>query len=210
VVSGFSRTDTVRLKADATYASKRLQAGRDDRQNPRRVIVTGGPGAGKTALLTALAGRGYACVPDSARAIIQDRVRRGSSARPDAPEFAAAILRMDIERYRQAPTDVEVVFFDRAVPDALCMLNDLGLLSLAEAEQRAAEFPYWREVFVAPPWQEIYTTDSERDQQFADSIRVHRRASNWYAALRFELIELPRAPVDDRCGFVLERLRMTP
>jgi predicted ATPase len=170
------------------------------------VIVTGGPGSGKTALLTALAGRGYACVPDSARALIQDRVRRGSSARPAPAEFATAILRLDVEQYRRAPTDGPVVFFDRAIPDALCMLHDAGLLSLAEAGQRVLDFPYFREVFVAPPWDEIYTTDHERDQQFEDAVRVHRRASDWYAALGFAVIELPRMPINRRCDFVLTRL----
>jgi predicted ATPase len=174
------------------------------------VIVTGGPGAGKTALLAALAGRGYACVRDSARAIIQDRMQRGLSLRPDAAEFAAAILRMDIERYRQAPADAELVFFDRAIPDALCMLNDLGLQSLAEAGQCLSDFPYNREVFVAPPWQEIYATDNERDQTFADSVRVHRRARDWYGALGFQLIELPQVSVDERCDFVLHRLQTSP
>ena len=174
----------------------------------RRVIFTGGPGAGKTTLLTTLAGRGYACVHDSARAIIQDRVRRGLSARPEPPEFAAAILRMDIERYRQAPMEADFVFFDRAIPDALWMLNDLGLLSMAEAEQSVLDFPYFRQVFVAPPWEEIYTTDDERDQRFADSVRVHHRARDWYGALGFELIELPRVSVEQRCDFVLQRLRV--
>jgi predicted ATPase len=177
---------------------------------PRRVIVTGGPGAGKTSLLDGLGGRGYRYMPDSARAIIKDRVRRGWSARPDAPQFAAAILRMDVAQYRQAPIDVPLVFFDRAIPDALCMLNDVGLLSMAEAEQRVTHFPYCRQVFVAPPWQDIYETDRERDQTFAHAIAVHRRAAGWYAALGFELIELPRVPVDERCDFVLERLRITP
>jgi predicted ATPase len=173
----------------------------------RRVIFTGGPCAGKTTLLTALAEQGYASVHDSARAIIQDRLRRGLSARPDPAAFATATLRMDIERYRQAPTDADLVFFDRAIPDALCMLNDLGLLSMAEARQSVLDFPYFRQVFVAPPWEEIYTTDNERDQRFTESVRVHRCASDWYGALGFELIELPRVSVEQRCEFVLQRLR---
>ncbi len=176
-------------------------------ESNRRVIFAGGPGAGKTTLLTALAGRGYACAHDSARAIIQDRLRCGLSARPDPAEFATATLRMDIERYRQAPTQVSLVFFDRAIPDALCMLNDLGLLSIAEARQSLLSFPYFPRVFVAPPWEEIYTTDNERDQRFVEAVRVHRCAIDWYGALGFELIELPRVSVEQRCDFVLQRLQ---
>jgi predicted ATPase len=174
--------------------------------NHRRVIFTGGPGVGKTTLLLALAARGYACVQDSARAIIQDRVRCGLSARPDPAEFAAAVLRMDIEHYRHLSTDAELVFFDRAIPDALCMLDDVDLLSLAEAEEYVSGFPYFHQVFVPPPWEAIYTTDSERDQTFAEAVRVHRRASDWYSALGYELIELPLASIEQRCEFVLRRL----
>ena len=85
------------------------------------------------------------------------------------------------------------------------MLNDLGLLSMAEAGQSVVDFPYFRQVFVAPPWEEIYTTDHERDQRFADSVRVHRRAIDWYGALGFELIELPRVAVEQRRDFVLRQ-----
>ena len=41
-----------------------------------RIVITGGPGAGKTALLLALQARGHTIVGDSPRAIIQDRLRR--------------------------------------------------------------------------------------------------------------------------------------
>ena len=57
-----------------------------------RIVITGGPGAGKTALLSALHARGYTIVGDSPRTIIQDRVRRGLSPRPERREFAQATL----------------------------------------------------------------------------------------------------------------------
>ena len=80
---------------------------------------------------------------------------------------------------------------------------------MADVGQSVLHFPYFGQVFVAPPWEEIYTTDNERDQRFAESVGVHHRASDWYAALGFELIELPRMSVEQRCDFVLQRLRMS-
>jgi predicted ATPase len=40
----------------------------------RGVVLTGGPGAGKTTLLEELGAMGYAIVPESARAIIAERL----------------------------------------------------------------------------------------------------------------------------------------
>jgi predicted ATPase len=62
-----------------------------------RIVITGGPGVGKTTLVLALKARGYTIVGDSPRSIIQDRRRRGLSPRPNAYEFAHGTLRMDIE-----------------------------------------------------------------------------------------------------------------
>lgn len=130
----------------------------------RRVVLTGGPGAGKTALLTALATRGYAYVPESARAIIQDRKQRGLTPRPTPEDFACAILRMDVDRYRSTPVQTDPVFFDRGIPDALYMLDQLGLLKPIDAGKYLSDFPYSSRVLVLPPWEEIYENDSEGDQ----------------------------------------------
>jgi len=75
-----------------------------------RIIVTGGPGAGKTTLLEALQARGYTIVGDSPRAMIQERLRRGLSPRPEPEEFARETLRMDIENFvnHSAPLNVIV------------------------------------------------------------------------------------------------------
>lgn len=170
--------------------------------------MTGGPGAGKTALLAALAAQGYEHVPEAARAIIRDRKRRGLPPRPSPAEFAQEILRVDVENYRNAPLDSDPIFFDRGIPDALGMLDELGLLTPLVLRRHLDDYPYLRKVFVAPPWREIYTTDEERDQSFDESVRVHDALREWYVRCGYEIVEIPRASIEARCAFVLRALEL--
>ena len=172
----------------------------------RRIVVTGGPGAGKTTLLLALHERGYAIVADSARAIIRERKSRGLSPRPEPPEFGYDVLRMDIDQYRAIPAHGDLVFFERGIPDSLGALAHLGLLTPADTGRYLSEFPYSRKVLVLPPWEQIYTTDDERDQTYGESVRVHAAVCDWYTRCGHELIEVPRMPVEARCEFVLRTL----
>ncbi len=57
-------------------------------------VITGGPGAGKTSLLEALAAAGHACMPEAGRAVIRDQRAIGGPALPwtDPPAFAAQML----------------------------------------------------------------------------------------------------------------------
>src|SRR5215475_8237423 len=77
-----------------------------------RFVLTGGPGAGKTTVLEALAACGYTYVPESARALIRQRLAAGLSPRPPLEQFGQNILRMDISRYRNTPVTDAPVFFD--------------------------------------------------------------------------------------------------
>jgi predicted ATPase len=87
--------------------------------NQFRVVITGGPGAGKTALLSELGRRGFRTVGESARAIIVERRAAGLSPRPRPLTFAEEILRRDIEKYEHARNHHGWVFFDRGVVEAL-------------------------------------------------------------------------------------------
>jgi len=62
--------------------------------------------------------------------------------------------------------------FDRGAVDALGMLAESEAMAPAEIEANLQRYPYHKVVFLFPPWQEIYRTDDERDQTFAESIRV--------------------------------------
>ena len=170
------------------------------------VIITGGPGAGKTTLLTELGAMGYATVDESARAIIAERLVRGESPRPDAVTFAREILRRDIEKYVNRPRTSEWVFFDRSLIEALGMLHEASSLPSSELESVLATYPFHPTGFVLPPWEAIYSTDAERDQTFADAVDVHRRVVRWYRSCGYMLNEVPRVPVPQRAGHVLQTL----
>lgn len=172
----------------------------------RRIVVSGGPGGGKTTLLKALQERGYVVVHDSARSIIQARRRRAVSPRPEPLAFAYEVLREDVRQCQAHAFHRGDIFFDRGVLDSLCMLHELGALRQDELEASLATYPYHRQVFALPPWEEIYVTDTERDQTFVDAVDVHRLASDWYRRCGYDVIELPRISVAERCQDVLNAL----
>ena len=53
-------------------------------------VVTGGPGAGKTSLITELARCGFHTIPESGRAIIRGEMQSGGDALPWADRMACA------------------------------------------------------------------------------------------------------------------------
>ena len=173
----------------------------------RAIALTGGPGAGKTTVLDALHTRGYECVPDTARAIIQERLKLSLSPRPSPREFADEILKRDREQYQRMASGSGLVFFDRCALDALAMIDQLGgLASPLEQEKHLAEYEYFRTAFIFPPWEEIYTTDTERDHPFAHALAVHKEVSAWYTRCGYDLVEVPRGTVQKRCDFILARV----
>ncbi len=170
------------------------------------VILTGGPGVGKTTLLAELATMGYATVKESARAIIAERLASSASRRPDPPAFAREILHRDIEKYRRQPRTSDWVFFDRGLLDALGMLQEVAPLPARQVETMLSTYSFHPTVFVLRPWEAIYVNDSERDQSFAEAVNVHARLVKWYRACGYLLCDVPLLPVAQRAEHVLRSL----
>jgi predicted ATPase len=172
-----------------------------------RFVLTGGPGVGKTTTLKALAKQGFRCVPESARAIIQKRKKAGLSPRPSLEQFGAEMLKEDIRRYQESPVQDDLVFFDRGVCDSLAFLSLQGAIPLAEVEVQIKEFRYNECIFLLPPWQEIYRTDTERDQSFAEAVTVCESLRDWYRQWHYKVVEVPRVSVEERVDFILKTAR---
>jgi predicted ATPase len=97
------------------------------------------------------------------------------------------------------------LFFDGGLLDALGMLDDAGLKADTDVKRLLDEFTFSRTVFVFPPWKEICTTDSERDQSFEEAVAVHARVKQWYERCGYDLIEVPRMSVGQHCEFIVGR-----
>src|SRR5262245_21677723 len=171
-----------------------------------RVVLTGGPGAGKTTLLRELAALGYVTVEESARAIIAERLARGAPRRPDPLTFAREILARDIEKYVGQSHSAKWAFFDRGVIEALGMVQEVSPLPAHELAAMLATYRFYRSVFVLPPWEAIYTTDSERDQSFVDAVNVHAKIVAWYRSCGYVLHDVPCLPSQQRAQYVLHVL----
>lgn len=73
----------------------------------------------------------------------------------------------------------------------------------AHIEKAVESFRYNRRVFLAPMWPEIYTQDSERKQTLDDAERSYDAIVSAYTEYGYELVAIPRAPVEERVRFVL-------
>ena len=167
-------------------------------------VVTGGPGAGKTTLLDALSTYNVLCVPEVARQIIREQVEQGGTAVPwdDAVQYKELMLQRSIEGYLGIDTDLPV-FFDRGIPDTLAYAKLIGHPSPAEEGMR---YRYNRDVFILPPWEDIYMTDSERKQTFQEAIDVFRRLADEYVSHGYNIIEVPLVSAEERAQFVLHQI----
>ena len=174
----------------------------------RFFVITGGPGSGKTTLLAALEKAGYKRSIEAGRAVIQQQLSIGGNALPrgDRKQFAELMLAWEIRSYEQAMQATGPVFFDRGVPDVLGYLRLIGEAIPERVRKAAREYRYNQRVFIATLWQEIFHQDEERKQNFEEAIRTYDAMVETYSELGYELVEIPRARVEERVKFVLENI----
>src|SRR5690606_29619501 len=132
--------------------------------NQQAIVVTGGPGMGKTSLIEKLGQMGYTCIQESGRHIIQTELQSGGDKLPwaDRQGFAKKMFDMAATDYERAQDNDTLTFFDRGLPDVIGYLKLCELPVPADLWSAAKTCRYHSQVFIAPPWREIYIMDAER------------------------------------------------
>lgn len=178
------------------------------RNRERFIIISGGPGSGKSTLIDALEKGGFARTVEAGRAIIQDQVAIGGNALPwkDRTLFAELMLCWEMRSHAMAERQLGTVFFDRGVPDVIGYLTLCDLPVPQHMEEAALQFRYNRTVFLAPPWLEIFGQDAERKQDFEEAERTFDAMDKTYRRLGYEIALLPKVSVQERVDFIKQAL----
>lgn len=173
------------------------------------IVVTGGPGSGKSSLIDAMAQRGFRTMPEAGRAIIRDQIRIGGAALPwaDRELFAELMLGWELRSYQEALASDALVLMDRGIPDVVGYLTLCGLPVPAHFETAAKTYPYNKRVFLAPYWDAIFTQDTERKQDRQEAEATARVMAETYSGLGYQIVELPLVGIEQRADFVAENLR---
>lgn len=174
-------------------------------------VITGGPGVGKTTLLKALENKGFIAVPEDARQIIKQQMLGDGEGLPwkNKTYYSALMLKASLETYHRVVSDEhsEIVFFDRGILDTVCYMNMENIPIAEELITLVKSCPYHSKVFMLPPWEGIYETDTERKQTWEEAIFTFEKMKETYLGYGYEIIEVPKANVEERCDFVRRNIR---
>ncbi len=173
-------------------------------------IITGGPGAGKTTLLEELNRAGFTTAPEEGRRIIKEQLISGGDGLPWISKglFAELMFDASIKTYQKMCEipGTDPVFFDRGIIDTIGYLKLEKIPVPKEMEILARKMEYNRNVFILPPWKEIYENDPERKQTPEIAGRTFEWMYKTYKEYGYHLIEVPRLTVAQRVEFILETI----
>lgn len=170
-----------------------------------RYVLTGAPGTGKTAVVAALSGV-VATVLEPARLVIAEHAAAtGEPTLDGRPElFVERLIDRSLSDFDAVP-DGRATLFDRGAPDCAAYAAAFGL-DPEPVLERVAAARYDTPVFVAPPWEAIYTTDELRHATFDQVVAFDAHVRWAYERLEYETIDLPRASPEDRATFIVARI----
>lgn len=115
-----------------------------------------------------------------------------------------------LENFEKATNDFnssQTVFFDRGYLDALCYAALEGIHINHEMKNYANNKRYNNNVFILPPWKNIYQTDELRKQDWNEAVFTYNKMIQTYRGYQYDLVEVSKVPVKERADFILDYIR---
>ena len=169
----------------------------------KKVVITGGPGTGKTSVIKKLVDNGYQCYKEGSR----DIILKGNTFESNPLIFSKSLYKARAGYYinsQKKEYNRNTVFFDRGIHDILAYLRYINKNN-NYWEKLILNYQY-HTVSVFPPWEEIYTTDNERHENFKESKEINSEIIKVYKESNSDIIEIPKMSIDKRVNFIIKHL----
>ena len=173
------------------------------------VVIIGGPGTGKTTVIDHLVNKGYCCYPEISREVTMEAKQQGIEQLflENPLLFSELLLEGRKKQFHNAVAEPHaVVFLDRGIPDVLAYMHYIGDSYPAFFDQACREHKYTN-IFILPPWEEIYVSDEARYENFEQAKLIYNHLTETYQKYGYTLIEVPRDTVENRVEFILKTLK---
>ena len=173
--------------------------------NTSKIVITGGPGGGKTTIINSLKGMGYYCYDEISRELIlKFKKKYNKNIFFENPlEFSNILWEKREEQYKNSMTQKEYdkVFFDRGLLDVTSYLEFIGKRNL-NLERKVINFMY-DIIFLVKPTKKFYKKDFSRYEDFSQSIKIHNILERNYKN-HFKTINVPFEKLKDRLNFIVD------
>lgn len=177
----------------------------------KKIVISGGPGSGKTTLVNLLRLKGYECIDEFSRTLIKRAQKQGeiNIFKSQPLHFSEEVWKGRIEQYKNSElslnkTQKPYVFFDRGLHDVLAYLDCIGI-SYESYKFDPSDFPYDMALLL-PPWKSIYIKDNERKEGFEDAEKLYFFIKKTYKKYNIPIVEIPFQSPEVRISTLLEYL----
>jgi predicted ATPase len=172
----------------------------------RRFIITGAPGAGKTAIIRQLEMDGFSVVEEAATDVIAAEQARGTAEPWRSPSFLDAIARLQRDRQiRASEQPEEIQFHDRSVVCTAALAVYLGYelspFLTGELGRIRKEAIYQKQVFFIRHLGFVAPTEARRIS-FEDALRFETIHEETYLKFGFELVSVERGTLAERVSAI--------
>jgi len=177
----------------------------------RRFIITGAPGAGKTAIIRQLELDGFSVVEEAATDVIAAAHAHGNTEVWKNPSFIDAIAHLQRDRQiRASYPPVQVQFHDRCVVCTAALAVYLGHpfsgLLRSELERIRQEAIYQNRVFFVRGLGFITPTEARRIS-VEDALRFEKIHEETYRSFGFELFSIEPGSLTERVSRIKAAIR---
>lgn len=172
------------------------------------IVIIGGPGTGKSTVIEGLIALGYCCYTEISRQVTLEAKEQGIEQLflEDPLLFSKKLLEGRKNQFNSALNETKnVIFIDRGIPDIVAYMDYIGDLYPDEFDAACKEHQYTK-TFILPPWEEIYTSDKERYENFEQAQTIHGHLEKTYRDYGYQPIIVPKDTVANRIIFILDSI----
>jgi len=176
--------------------------------NVKRIVITGGPGTGKSSIISELTNRNYNCFEEISRQVtLKARDNGVDQLFLDKPLlFSELLLEARLQQFNDASKEkAPIIFYDRGLPDVLAYM-DYAKKDYPMHFKSICKSHRYDGIFILPPWKEIYVSDNERYENFEQAQQIHKQLTKTYKHLNYTLITVPFGNVKERTDFILKQI----